>query len=315
MDQRTVSRGQRGSVTIWAWMVSLGVHVIVLTAFGFMKFSQTQAQGQQRPAPTAKVIQIKKLSQATPIIPKPKMKKPAKDGFTKRTDGLLPINQIISTAKPSSQAPACYWQELAKSSASTSALLLPSGDNLPKRIEFFGSFMEQRKVCYLVDCSGSMRGVFGRVRRKLKESIGNLQQDQYFYIIFFGGDKLFEFGNGRLVRATQKAKLAAYKFIDLIGPAGQTNALAALERAVQIRDGRARSPSVVYFLTDGFELTGEDEQRFSQKIANLLKRFAPTTRINTIGFWPQSSDRELLKVIAGQSGGEFVFIEDSYVKR
>ncbi len=160
-----------------------------------------------------------------------------------------------------------------------------------------------------------MQGVFGRVRRKLKESIGNLQQDQYFYIIFFGGGKLFEFGNGRLLRATQKAKLAAYEFIDLIGPAGQTNALAALERAVQIRDSRARSPSVVYFLTDGFELTTEDKQRFSQKIANLLKRFAPTTRINTIGFWPQSSDRQLLKVIARQSGGEFVFIEDSPVKR
>ncbi len=153
-----------------------------------------------------------------------------------------------------------------------------------------------------------MRGTFVQVQKKLKESIGNLQPDQYFYIIFFGGDSLFEFGNNSLLRATQKAKSSAYDFIDSIRPAGQTNALAALERAVQIRDGSGVGPSLVYFLTDGFELTTEDTQRFSQKIANLLARFAPRTRINTIGFWPQGDDRKMLEAIAKQSGGESVFI-------
>ena len=249
--------------------------------------------------------------QAAPVIPKPKVKKLTNDRFTRRTDRLLPENQIFDTAKPGSQAPACRWQGLTKSSASTSALPLAISTNLPKGIEFFGSFTDQRKVCYLVDCSGSMQGVFGQVRKKLSESIRSLQPDQYFYIIFFGGDRLFEYGDGRLLRATEQAKSAAYEFIDSIQPAGQTNALAAMERAVQIRDGRAQKPSVVYFLTDGFELTGEDEQRFSQKIANLLARFAPTTRINTIGFWPQSDDRKMLKKIARQSSGEFVFITDN----
>jgi Mg-chelatase subunit ChlD len=155
-----------------------------------------------------------------------------------------------------------------------------------------------------------MHGIFGGVRKKLKESIGDLQPDQYFYIIFFGGDKLFEFGNGRLLRAAQKAKSAAYDFVDAIRPAGRTNALAALERAMQIRDEKGVSPSVVYLLTDGFELATGDEHRFSRKIADLQKRFAPTTRINTIGFWPQNGDRKLLEAIARQSGGKFVFVTD-----
>jgi hypothetical protein len=155
-----------------------------------------------------------------------------------------------------------------------------------------------------------MRGIFVQVRKKLKESIGKLQPDQYFYIIFFGGGRLFEFGNDKLLRATSKTKSAACDFIDSVRPAGQTNALVALERAVQIRDGSGSAASLVYFLTDGFELTIEDEQRFSQKIANLLARFAPRTRINTIGFWPQKGDRKMLEAVAKQSGGEFVLVTD-----
>ncbi len=119
---------KRGSITFWAWMVSIAVHLIVLTAFGFIKFSQRQAGARQRPVPTAKVSQIKKLTQATPIIPKPKIKKLAKDEFTRRADRLLPANQTFSTAKPSAQD----WLNPAKPSASTSALLLLSSANLPK---------------------------------------------------------------------------------------------------------------------------------------------------------------------------------------
>jgi hypothetical protein len=155
-----------------------------------------------------------------------------------------------------------------------------------------------------------MLGVFGRVQKELKDSIVKLQPDQYFYIIFFGGDRLFEFRNGRLLRATPKAKSTAYNFVDSIRPTGQTNALAAFERAMQIRDGQGLGPAIVYFLTDGFELTTEDKKSFTQKIANLQRRFAPRTKINTIGFWPQSRDRELLRLIAKQSGGEFVFVAD-----
>jgi len=290
-------------VAFWAWVASIAVHLVVLTAFGVVKFSRCKVQVEQRPPPMAKVSRIKKLIAAAPIIPKPKIKKSAESRFARGTNKSLPTNRIFGVLKAGSQ----NLGDLLEPVHSQSVLSLPSGADLPPRIEFFGSRTEQRKVCYLVDCSGSMRGTFVQVQKKLKESIGNLQPDQYFYIIFFGGDSLFEFGDN-LLRATQKAKSSAYDFIDSIRPAGQTNALAALERAVQIRDGSGVSPSLVYFLTDGFELTTEDAQRFSQKIANLLARFAPRTRINTIGFWPQGDDRKMLEAIAKQSGGESVFI-------
>jgi hypothetical protein len=303
MNQRMVSNHRSGSVTFWAWIASITFHLIVLTAFGFVKFAQSKTQA-ERPTPTAKINQIKRFMETAPAMPKPKVKRSDKSRFTKKMDRLLPINRICYAAKPSPQD----GTDTAKPSISKSVFLSSSSTISPHRTEFFGSFTDQRRVCYLVDCSGSMQGIFGQVRKKLKDSIARLQPDQYFYIIFFGGNRLFEFGDGYLVRAAEQTKSSAYDFIDSVRPAGQTNALAALERAVQIRDGRGQSPSIIYFLTDGFELTAENERQFPRKIANFFKKFAPTTRINTIGFWPESDDHKMLQTIAKQSGGESVFI-------
>ena len=169
---------RRGSVASWAWIGSIAVHLIVFTAFGFIKFSQSQTQLQELPIPTAKVSRIKRLIEASPIIPKPKMKKPIRAEPAGRIDASavkLSVGRIFGAAKPDNQ-----MVDLAKPFASQSFYALPNSRILPNKIEFFGSFTDQRKACYLVDCSGSMQGVFGRVQRKLKESIGDLQADQYF---------------------------------------------------------------------------------------------------------------------------------------
>jgi len=237
-------------------------------------------------------------------MPKPKMREApaiiARHRYARMGEKSLPFDSIFSPAKPILQD----WQG-ADNSDST---LSPAGGEFSGRIEFFGSGSGQRKVCYLVDCSGSMQGIFSKVQKKLKESIAALQPDQYFYVIFFGGDKLHELGDGKLLRATPKAKSAANGFIDTMRPSGKTNAMAALERVVQIRDGKGAGASLVYFLTDGFELTNEDAAAFPQTIANLLGQFAPAMRINTIAFLPQADDRRMLQTIAEQSGGEFVCV-------
>ncbi len=298
---------RRGSVTFWAWTASIIVHVIILTVFAVAKFSRSKAVAEQRPAPTARVTRVKELVQTPLITPKPKVKKPRKTTMTKTAKHPQPITRIFNTKKPdpvSSDLTSLSRPAAAQSISPQTSRILPAG------VEFFGSYTKRRKICYVVDCSGSMHGIFNRVRKELTKSIQTLQQDQYFYIIFFGSGRLFEFGNGKLLRAMQKNKSAAYDFINSIKPAGQTNALMAIERAVKIRDTQGRGPSVIYFLTDGFELTTEAVQEFSNKVTNLQKRFVPMTKINTIGFWSQNNDRKLLQKIAQQSGGEAVFITD-----
>jgi hypothetical protein len=299
-----VSGWRSNGAALWAWVTSIVVHLMVLTCFGFVTFSWSEVNMVQGPAPTAKVSRVKKFTQSMPVIPKPKVKTPAEALSVKDEDRLLPVNAVFGVTKLRSRD----LPDLAKPSVSAGGLSLAGAGAVAHMVEFFGSSTGERKVCYLVDCSGSMRGVFGQVRTKLAESIARLQPDQFFCIIFFGGDRLIEFGDGCLVRATEQAKSLAFEFIDSVEPAGQTDVLTALERAVQVRDPMGMRPAVIYFLTDGFELTTDGQQRFLQMVANLMARFAPSTSINTIGFCPIRQDREILKVMAKQTGGEFIFI-------
>ena len=296
-----------GSVTFWAWMASISVHLIVLAIFFVVKSSQPSPRIAQASVPVAKVNQIRKLIQVAPTTPKPSIKRPVRQRLQKRGSKTISANQIFDAPGQISENSVNFEEPI----NSESAYSLTGSEIMAGRIEFFGSWTDHRKVCYVVDCSGSMQGIFSRVQKKLKESISALQPDQYFYIIFFGNDRLLEFGEGRLVRATEEIKSAACDFVDSAQPSGQTNTLAALERAAQIRDSMGGSTSVIYFLTDGFELTAEDARTFPRKISNLLNRFAPSTKVNTIGFWAQRQDREMLKIIAKQSGGEFVSVADN----
>ena len=282
------------------------MHLIVLSVFGVVRFSKAQGQDEHTFAPTGRIGSITQPMQAVPVMPKPKISKTApviaRNRYARMGEKSLPLERIFSPipAKPIFQD----WHGVSNSDSAIS----PASGEFPGRIEFFSSGGRQRKVCYLVDCSGSMQGIFTQVREKLKESIAALQPDQYFYVIFFGDGKLYEIGDGRLLRATPSAKAAANDFVDSIRPAGRTNAAAALERVVQIQDGKGISPSLVYFLTDGFELTGEDTAAFPQRIANLLEKSAPEMKINAIAFLPQADDRKMLEIIARQSGGEFICI-------
>ena len=293
------------STKFWAWTVSITVHLIVLALFGVAKFSQAKAEDRQQLVATAKIKRVKKLVGTSVVISKPKIKS-AKSRFAKKTAVILSTDQIVNVSSPSLVDIADF------TIPSVSIGRLSPGDCvLAHRVKFFGALTDERRLCYVVDCSGSMKGLFGRVRKELKASIESLEPDQYFSIIFFSSGKLLEFGNGKLIRATRKARLVACDFIDLARPLGRTNALKALERAVRIGDDNGEGPSVIYFLTDGFELTTEDTQSLPRKVIILLNRFAPLTKINTIGFWPTSDDQEMLEAIARQSGGEFVFITDA----
>jgi hypothetical protein len=221
---------------------------------------------------------------------------------------LVPADSIFEAVKPTSKKQEEFSFNKVPPAAQSGSLSAGS-EILSPKVEFFGSWTDRRKICYVVDCSGSMKGIYVRVRDRLKESIKCLRPDQYFYIIFFGGDRLTELGDGRLVRATEDVKSAACEFVDLMQPAGQTNAMAAMNKAMQICSSKDSGQSVIYFLTDGFELTTEGAYGFSQEIVNLRRRFAPRSIINTIGFWPQSVDRNMLETIARQSGGRFVLVE------
>ena len=298
----TVCKSSRtGAVTLWALVLSVSLHLVLFSVFALVRFSTSSASASSAVAATLNLAQVKKIAESSPVIPKPKIKR-SQSMPNSSNPVFKPFDLSMPETKPSSQT--VHMPDV----PAIEMLTISSGSILPERTEFFGSSTALRKICYVVDCSGSMHGLFGRVREQLNSSVQNLQQDQYFNIIFFRNGQLLELTDGRLMRATPKAKSAAIKFINQIQPGGTTNPLDALKRAMQLHDGTAKAPQLIYFLTDGldFQQHADGTRRFPLLVENLRKTLAPTTRINTIGFWAEYNDQKILQAVAKHSGGEFI---------
>jgi hypothetical protein len=314
-----VSQGvvkKRWGVKFYALAISIFIHVVGLSIFAGIKFSQSPPV----PLQTTAVVSISRaasFAEKPATAPKPRVqpseqKQPA--GFTQGR----PIARTNETA-PQASARKIFdipWQvaeqkvELPIQAVGSETPSQANTGILPERAEFFGSPAQGRRICYVVDCSGSMQGLWQGVKKELIESIGQLQPDQYFTVIIFGSGSILESGGGRLVRATERAKKDATVFIDSLRPMGTTNALAAMQRGLTIKDNDGVGPALIYFLTDGFELSEHDSSRFAHQVSTMLRSFSPKTKINTIGFWPEPQDRRLLETIAKDSGGEFVPVDD-----
>jgi len=279
-------------VILWALMVSLGVHVLVFSFFSFVRLSGGGVEERSSSVPAA-VIQ--KITAADVVVPKPKIKR--FEGESERNKRAIEydLNERVKNDY----------------SFETQTPVFDAGaekavEYVEPVTEFFGSTTELRKICYVVDGSGSMQGTLSMVRGQLTDSIAKLKPDQYFYIIIFQGERLVESGQGRLVRATPKAKAKANEFINRIRFQGPTNALNAIRRAMEIKDFSGNGAEQIYFLSDGFDLEGNTTSDFASVIENMRQSLAPAARINTIGFWVEEDDIAILKAIAADSGGEFV---------
>jgi len=292
---------RKGAVAAWAWLISLLLHVVVLGAFSTMRLTGRPDTRVSKSRAEAARAQIRRISEALPVTPKP------------RITHLLSASGSQSVSKRPLDIP--VRSRIAPAESAEAIDVEASGDAFAgalwsRGVEFFGQFTDVRKICYVVDCSGSMHGRIGLVKKRLKASIASLRPDQFFYVIFFlRGESLLESGDGVLVRATPSAKSAAYDFVDQAMPAGTTNPLNALRRAMELRDDSGAGAGLIYFLTDGFDFEPDGSATFAEQVSSLRAQLAGDVVINTLGFWTQAGDEAILREIARMTGGEFVDIE------
>ena len=188
-------------------------------------------------------------------------------------------------------------------------VLEPVSETIVHEVEFFGRKSVVQRVCYVVDCSGSMYGSMYLVKDQLKQSILNLNAQQAFSVVFFTqGQKIMTLGDGMLRPATVKAKSKAVKLIESVRPGGSTNAEHALQWAMKLKDADGHRPEVIYFLTDGFDLDADRSKAFVKRVDRMRRSSAPAAVLHTIGFWPQPQDRQMLQSLAQNAGGEFIEI-------
>ncbi len=308
VSQGTVNKQRR--IKLYALGVSVFAHILALLIFAAVKISQT-APVRLQTTTTVSINQAVKLAERQAVTPKPKVvpveveRRPIAKSTAKGVS--TNINPVFDLPKGEYHRRAEDLKQPIQQEASTST----GGGETAANIEFFDSPAQGRRICYVVDCSGSMRGLWKRVQEELIDSIGKLQQDNYFCVIVFGGGSILESGGGKMVRATEQAKKEANEFIAAIQPRGATNATAALERAIMVKDRTGVGASAIYFLTDGFELSEQDGSRFAHKVATIHRSFAPKAQINTIGFWCTEQDGSVLETIAKESGGKFVMVGEA----
>ena len=172
---------------------------------------------------------------------------------------------------------------------------------------FFGVHASGRRFVFIIDCSGSMKGLrWNLAKAELRNSIRNLEDDKDFLVILYNHEAWAMFDRklteADLVSATPESKRRFFQWLSRQEPRGWTRPRVALELAL------SRQPDAVFLLSDG-ELQ-DDSQQFllvANQPAEREDGSRRQTPIHTVAL-DLSFGAGLLEQIAGQNSGVFTHI-------
>ena len=178
------------------------------------------------------------------------------------------------------------------------------------RGSFFGIESPGQEFVYILDMSGSMKGLrFRRAAAELIRSVNELDPSQKFYVFLFNKYTRMMFGyrtiTPRLVQATHENKQRLSNWINSTSPEGGTDPRKALHLATRM------NPSAIFILSDG-EFT-DDDQVFDAGLGDVGDTFSmmealdSNVLVHSIAFEdPQS--RENMERLAEMTGGGYRFV-------
>lgn len=184
------------------------------------------------------------------------------------------------------------------------------GDGTGKgEVGFFGTRAKGKSFVFIVDCSGSMTTPttipqprqpfttrFLRARQELLSSLGQLTEDQRFYVIFYNHQTfpmLYPTPIQNMAPATKDHMDLAQGWIQNVVPGGGTDPRDAFRLALALR------PEVIFFLTDGII------PRATRNVAKENNK--SRTKIHTVAFG-LPDNQETLIGIARDNQGRFRFV-------
>lgn len=194
-------------------------------------------------------------------------------------------------------------------SAGTSALLGPLATRLSDVLpddqsltaSFFGTKVEGKRIVYVLDNSGGMRG--GELEAlvdELMQSVGSLAPHQRFYVIFYS-DRLYPLFYPRYVErfvpADDRSRERLQSWLKTVEFCLGNEVDQAIQAAASIH------PDVVYLLTDG-DLDGtRDQRRMAVLLDNRSRRFPIHTFGMGTGEHSKAADK--LRQVAEANRGTF----------
>ncbi len=164
---------------------------------------------------------------------------------------------------------------------------------------FFGVSSRGRFFMYIVDTSGSM-GAQDRLeilKENLRSSINALPEHTSFFIFAYNDRAIPLNGQAKWRQANRVQKLNALAWINALADGGATVPEDAFDRAFDFNP----IPDVIYFMTDGEDISG-----LAELVADLNDR-GKKAKIHCIGFGNSGSER-MMKRIAEESGGRYRFV-------
>ena len=150
----------------------------------------------------------------------------------------------------------------------------------PPSVRFAGvQSRAARTIVYVVDGSGATANSFAYLRAQLMGSIDRLSPTQRFQVVLFRSSQerdteLAPIGNGRLARATPRAKHAVDQWLSTVSARGRSDPLAGLEAALALK------PDLVLLVTRSIQRTEMGWAQGQREILTRLNELNPADPIS-----------------------------------
>lgn len=312
----------RGMRNVPAWLISLLLHIGIVTAVGALWVRAPKGTGgeAERPVGVAVVYEVAG-SEEYLLDGSGNSNATGNQGAESLSNALPSAASSVSEADPLSDLLPGAAAAAGDTSAAAGDLGLGEGGaqlggnrGIPKvKTTVFGIEGEGTRFLYVFDRSDSMNGYGGRPLRAAKtellkslESLGPVHQ---FQVIFYNDSPLPYGGLGgqgpQLLKGDDQSKRLAQRFVRDMGAIGGTRHIEALRMAL------AMGPDVVFFLTDAdFPELSESE------LEDLHRRSARSgTTLHTIQFGagPNLRSGGWIRHLAEGTAGKYRYIDVSKV--
>lgn len=297
------SLGSRGTL---GWVISGLLHLLIIAAFLIASTGNDTPSTPARVIPTSTFEHQSEPLQAEPIIDNLKV------------EPLTPLPMSVEPADLSA------LPDLAPTPALAAAIAVPAGSSSSyvfaanalatnaTSSRFCGVVATGDRICYVIDCSGSMVMAFDYVRRAVQRTVAALNPGQYFHVIFFAGGDPIQIMPPQLRRANLHQRRAALDFIKNTpltnvptNNAAWQALISALRTAFTIATPAQQGVQTVYLFTDG----EFDNARIAAFLAQMQQDRRSPVIINVIACGSRDNE-PFLRQLAANHNGRYRFLTD-----
>ncbi|MEX0818336.1 MAG: hypothetical protein WD070_02050, partial [Pirellulaceae bacterium] len=302
-----------------AWLMSVGLHTVLLVSCGLLIRSPAGGPPVE-PERTAGIVLVQRSSAQSTYLTEEDIDPTTSAAASSATDSSsqpsplaeLPIETAIQL--PTTEAPSSstgFGQVLPGAIGFTTGGQGARGETGGQaRTQVFGAEGTGNKFVYVFDRSASMEGFQGRpmaaAKSQLIASLRDLESVHQFQIVFYNeAPAVFHPDRSRppsILFASDENKLLATSFVERMSALGGTSHMEALALALGM------GPDVIFFLTDAAE-----PQLTQTELSDIRRRNRSEATIHAIEFGsgPRGRGEKFLMRLARENHGKHVYVDVS----